>query len=54
MKQQHLFTVLALVVSATLFAQPGNPTTPAPFGALEGLIAAGLAYGGYKRFKKVK
>jgi len=48
MKKQIL-TLALLLIAVGLYAQPGNPTNPAPLDAgLSILIAAGAAYGAKK------
>lgn len=49
MKYSILFAFLLL--STLAIAQPGNPSTPVPFGFLEALIGAGAVYGARKVHK---
>ena len=51
MKNSLLFTAALCLIALGLFAQPGNPTAPAPFGAIELLIAGGAALGGKYYYK---
>ncbi|NVK27784.1 MAG: hypothetical protein HWE14_07055 [Flavobacteriia bacterium] len=39
------FTFLTIAGTVLVFAQPGNPSTPAPLGFTEALLAAGAVYG---------
>lgn len=50
-----LFTIcISLVSIGVISAQPGNPSSPVPFGFVELLIGAGAAFGGYKAYKSKK
>lgn len=46
-----LFFAVLLLGGFEIIAQPGNPTAPAPFGAIELLVAAGAALGGRYYYK---
>ncbi|WP_170266456.1 hypothetical protein [Phaeocystidibacter luteus] len=48
------FSILSMFIlfGFVAYAQPGNPSTPAPLGFTELLIGAGLVYGGFKMKKK--
>ncbi|NVK27835.1 MAG: hypothetical protein HWE14_07310 [Flavobacteriia bacterium] len=54
MQKNTIFMLGAVLLSVAAFAQPGNPSTPAPLGAVEALAAAGLVYGGYKARRNAK
>lgn len=41
-----------MLVSQLAFGQPGSPSAPAPLGFVELLIGSGIAFGGYKGYKK--
>ena len=49
-----LFTVLFVASAGMAFAQPGNPNTPVPFGAVEILTISALGYGAYQKYKNRK
>lgn len=49
-----LITIILLGSTFTALGQPGNPTSPAPFGFLEVLIGAGAILGGKKAYDKRK
>lgn len=52
MNNQKISLVLFLMVlSGVILAQPGNPDTPVPFGAIEILAISGLAYGAIRKMK---
>lgn len=45
-------TILLVCITYMIgYAQPGNPSTPAPLGFLELILGAGIMYGGYKHYK---
>lgn len=54
MKTTIFLTSALCLLALGLFAQPGNPATPAPFGAIELLIAGGAALGGRYYYKNQK
>lgn len=54
MKTTIFLTSAFCLLALGLFAQPGNPATPAPFGAIELLIAGGAALGGRYYYKNQK
>lgn len=49
-----LTIVLVCLFCVIGYAQPGNPSTPAPLGFIEMLIGAGMMYGGYKHARERK
>lgn len=53
MKTTIFLTSAFCLLALGLFAQPGNPATPAPF-AIELLIAGGAALGGRYYYKNQK
>ncbi len=50
LKTPQILATAVLFIASTVYlsAQPGNPSTPVPFGFLEGLVGAGALYGAYK------
>ena len=50
-KTLFTFGLFALFAGLAI-AQPGNPSSPTPFGFVEVLIGAGAAFGGYKVYKQ--
>lgn len=52
MNKLILLTVVCLGVALPLVAQPTNPNPSAPFGFTEILIAGGIGYAGYKKWKQ--
>lgn len=54
MKISVLLTSAFCLLALGLLAQPGNPAAPAPFGAIELLIAGGAALGGRYYYKNRK
>ncbi|WP_417610845.1 hypothetical protein [Owenweeksia hongkongensis] len=54
MKNSTFLTIAFCLFTLGLFAQPGNPSAPAPFGAIELLIAGGAALGGRYYYKNQK
>ena len=54
MKTTIFLTSAFCLLALGLFAQPGNPATPAPLGAIELLIAGGAALGGRYYYKNQK
>lgn len=51
MKKSILLTSTFCLLTFGLIAQPGNPSSPVPFGAIELLIAGGAALGGRYYYK---
>lgn len=45
---KSLFFVCLFLGATWVYAQPGNPNAPTPFGFVEVLAIAGAAYGGKK------
>lgn len=53
MKKSNILLVSILLGSSlSLLAQPGNPSTPAPFGFVEILVVGGVVYGAAKKLRK--
>ncbi|KAB2807724.1 hypothetical protein [Phaeocystidibacter luteus] len=48
------FALLTVAGTVLAFAQPGNPSTPAPLGFMEVLLLTGAAYGAKKISQKRK
>lgn len=47
-----LFLIMFMAVSIELIAQPGNPSSPTPFGLIELLALGGIGYGAWSKGKK--